>query len=202
MPSKKDIVVLIGLTLFVATLLYLLDSKPRFFFGDSEAYLHTTINGSYPKDRSWLYGTVIRPLIETTGYFKSILMAQRAFRIASIVLLGLTVLYFTGWRIAAVVGILLAALDPLGLFMERSVLTDSLASSFFVALVCALALGSGGWTKRPGTALACFHWRLNGAHPTLGGRVPPSTSCDRSRPLRSWLFALVLAQRGGGHASL
>jgi len=126
----------------------LIDSTPRFFFGDSETYLHSAAAWTFPWDRSWLYGKIIWALVWPTEYFKSILVFQIVLKALSIVLVGLTVYALTGLRSMAFIATGLGVLDPLGLFLERAVLTDSLASSSFVILVCALALGTAGVAQR------------------------------------------------------
>lgn len=102
-----------------------LDPSPRFFLGDSESYLATRIGTWIPPDRSWLYGLGIGQLLQAMHGLGALLLVQTAFAAFALALLGVALLHA---RLALWVVVLIAvavSLEPLMLYYDRAVLTDS-----------------------------------------------------------------------------
>jgi hypothetical protein len=117
--------VLLACCILMRTALLVLDAEPRFFLGDSESYLATRLHGWMPPDRSWLYGLATSAMLEATHRLGSLILLQGLLSAIVIALLGWTLLRagLAFW----VVAVLAAAvsLEPLWLYYDRAVLTDS-----------------------------------------------------------------------------
>lgn len=126
-------------TLFA--LLLALDHLPRFYQGDSIAYLSTGISGWIPPDRSWAYGYASRWLVEVVSSASALVAAQVALLLGAILLLCQTVPYgaATRWPLLAFTAI--AALDPMGQGYARFWLSDTPAATAFLAFTALLAIG-------------------------------------------------------------
>ena len=116
--------------------LFGLDSFPKFFGGDSRCYLWTALSGWIPEDRSFLYGYVIRWVALSTSTLTSLLVLQvLAGAIIAIVSTWICLRIFELPRwIAFIVG-LLCCLDPIQLYWERAVMTETLSLLFYVLLL-------------------------------------------------------------------
>ncbi len=139
------------LFLTLATLILLVvDHVPRFYQGDSTAYLSTGLNGWVPLDRSWAYGPVGRWIVTSCRSSSALIAVQSA-----LLALGLFSLQRALRRHAAgvVLPVLLPCLlvlDPLNQALARFWLTDAPACGLFL---CFLACVPGAaW--RGGAA--CF----------------------------------------------
>jgi hypothetical protein len=116
--------------------LFGLDSLPKFFGGDSRCYLWTALTGWIPEDRSFLYGYMIRWVALSTSTLTSLLVLQVfAGAIIAIVCtwICLRIFELPLW-IAFTVG-LLCCLDPIQLYWERAVMTETLSLLFYVLLL-------------------------------------------------------------------
>ena len=116
--------------------LFGLDSLPKFYAGDSKSYLWTALTGWIPEDRSFLYGYVIRWVALSTSTLTSLLVLQVfAGAIIAIVCtwICLRIFELPLW-IAFTVG-LLCCLDPIQLYWERAVMTETLSLLFYVLLL-------------------------------------------------------------------
>ncbi len=113
-----------------------LDSLPKFYGGDSKSYLWTALSGWIPEDRSFLYGYVIRWVALSTSSLTSLLVFQ-VFAGAIIAIVSawicLRIFELPRW-IAFTVG-LLCCLDPIQLYWERAVMTETLSLLFYVLLL-------------------------------------------------------------------
>jgi hypothetical protein len=116
--------------------LFALDPLPKFYGGDSKSYLWTAISGSIPEDRSYFYGYVIRWVALSTGSLTSLLVVQ--------VLAGAAIAAMCAWLCLRVFGLprwlsfvfgLLCCLDPIQLYWERAVMTETLSLFFYVLLL-------------------------------------------------------------------
>jgi hypothetical protein len=117
-----------------------IDSYPRFLMGDSGSYLYTALTGWIPEDRSFTYGFLIRPLSVLPHSLAPLLLFQTLLGAFSAWILGSCLLqYFEAPRWLAALGALLCAIEPLQLFAERSVLTETV-SIFLFSLVVWLSL--------------------------------------------------------------
>ncbi len=129
-----------------------LDRLPRFYQGDSLAYLTTGLNGWIPPDRSWAYGYGSRWLVEGL-HSAAALVAVQALLLLGAVLLACRVFLAgrgTGWAVLAfaVVG----SLDPLNQAYARFWLSDTPAAAAYIAIVALLAAGVAAPAGR--------YWRL------------------------------------------
>jgi hypothetical protein len=116
--------------------LFGLDSFPKFYGGDSYSYLWTALTGWIPQDRSFLYGYIIRWVALSTSTLTSLLVLQ--------VLAGAIIAIVSAWMclrifelprsIAFTVG-LLCCLEPIQLYWERAVMTETLSLLFYVLLL-------------------------------------------------------------------
>src|SRR4030095_6618066 len=131
------------LTLSLALLkliLYVYDSDPQAFFGDSGSYLTTALIKWIPPDRSFLYGFVIRYLTINSHNLNSVVAVQTlaglgtALCVAAMMTRFFQARFLVAAVIAAAVGV-----EPQQVMYERFVLTESL-SGFFFTLFVLLAL--------------------------------------------------------------
>jgi hypothetical protein len=126
--------------LIVKFVLLAVDSYPRFLIGDSGSYLYTAQTGWIPEDRSFTYGFLIRPLTILPHSLAPLLEFQTLLGAFSSWIVGYCLLqYFEAPRWLAAAGALICAIEPLQLFAERSVLTETV-SIFLFALVVWLSL--------------------------------------------------------------
>src|SRR5215831_3072909 len=61
---------------FIKGLVFLADSQPAYFFGDSESYLATATAKYIPPDRSFLYGLLLRKIALPAQSLKLIVVLQ------------------------------------------------------------------------------------------------------------------------------
>ena len=186
-------------------LLLALDHLPRFYQGNSIAYLSTGMSGWIPPDRSWAYGFASRWLVELLGSVSALVAVQAALLLGAILLLCRTVPYgqATRWPILAFA--VLAALDPMGQGYARFWLSDTPAAAAFLAftalLAASLTMPSGRFRRTvpwlAATGLAAVFVRVAYA-PILigmlaGGAALASLYPARARPprLRRRLLALL-----------
>jgi hypothetical protein len=121
--------------LAVKFLLLILDPLPKFYLGDSFSYIYTATSGWIPSDRSYFYGYVIRWLALWTASLTPLLIVQVC--LGSVVAVTAAWICWTIFELPRWVSFLLGlacCLDPLQLFWERTVMTETI-SLFFYALV-------------------------------------------------------------------
>jgi hypothetical protein len=128
-----------------------LDLLPRFFLGDSIAYLSTDYDLRHwtPPDRSWMFGALVNFLVRRTHGYADYVLLQCGL-LAAMLLTLRRMLWTEGrWPVLAVaVGGLLVAADPLIEIYVRFVMTDFLATAgFFLGLCAVVALLSSN--RRP-----------------------------------------------------
>lgn len=150
-PADRRGGVRIGVVWVLAALLLAgeawVDHLPRFFLGDSVAYLSTDAI-HLPPDPSWAFGLLSRWLLVTSGHHLAFLIAQLGAFLA--VLMGCLTFFDPARgrsRVAYAVFVALACLDPLLGLYARFYMTDLLACLLFVgflACVCRALLGSWG----------------------------------------------------------
>jgi len=133
----------LSLTLSLALLkliLYVYDSDPQVFFGDSGSYLTTALIKWIPPDRSFIYGFVVRFLTINSHSLNSVVATQTLAGIGTALCVAVVLMrYFqTRFAVAAVIATALV-LEPQQLMYERFILTESL-SCFFFTLFILLAL--------------------------------------------------------------
>jgi hypothetical protein len=117
-------------------LLLIVDPLPKFYLGDSFSYIHTATTGWIPADRSYFYGYLIRWLALWTASLTPLLIVQ--------VSLGGAVAIITAWICWTIFELrtwasffigLACCLDPLQLFWERALMTETISLFFFSLLL-------------------------------------------------------------------
>lgn len=134
--------------LFLRGAWLMVDSRPRFFLGDSESYLATAIGVWIPPDRSWIYGLVVNGILGMTHRLTAVIAAQACLSAMSCVataclLRSLNVSSRVAWA-----ALLLQSLDPLTHYFDRSLLTDAPAAAVTwigLALSAAGLAHANGW---------------------------------------------------------
>lgn len=138
--SKRNLTALFLLPFLILAVLLAIDHTPRFYFGDSSVYLRTGVEGHYPTERSWVYGIAARAVMTWSASLDSIVFLQTWIRAAAIGLMAILVAKSTRSTAAAVLMVVFLAIDPLALYCDRAILTDSAATSLFMILLCLVAL--------------------------------------------------------------
>jgi hypothetical protein len=129
------------LVLAIKLLLLWLDPTPKLFLGDSGSYIRTALIGSIPRDRSYLYGDLVRWLAVWPHSFAPLLVVQALASGATAIVFTLICSRFFEMsnRLSFLFG-LLCALDPCQLVWERYVMTETLSLLVYVVvLYCSLA---------------------------------------------------------------
>ena len=116
-------------------LLLALDPLPKLFMGDSASYLYTALSGGVPRDRSFLYGYVIRWSSLWAGTLTSLLILQAFLGAVTAILVAVICRAIFGLAsgLSYLFG-LVCSLDPLQLVWQRYVMTETV-SLFFYALM-------------------------------------------------------------------
>jgi hypothetical protein len=124
--------ILAAILSFIKLVIFVLDSSPQVYLGDSMSYLTTAMLGWIPPDRSFVYGYVVYALTTRSRSLSSLVAVQTVAGIAtSLLTAGLLVRYFrTSFAIAAAAAIAIT-LEPQQLLFERFVMTESLSTAVF-----------------------------------------------------------------------
>jgi hypothetical protein len=124
--------VLAAILSFMKLVIFVLDSSPQVYLGDSMSYLATAMLGWIPPDRSFVYGYVVYGLTTRSLSLSSLVAVQTVAGIAtSLLTAGILVRYFrTSFTIAAAAAIAIT-LEPQQLLFERFVMTESLSTAVF-----------------------------------------------------------------------
>jgi hypothetical protein len=124
------------LTLALLAIEITVDHVPRFYQGDSVAYL-STIVGGLPPDRSWLFGLAVHGLLVVTHGYLSYLLIQAGLLLL-VAMACATCLAGGGrtWAFAFFVAAI--CLDPMLSIYERFYMSDLLACLLFVAFLVGL----------------------------------------------------------------
>ncbi|HEY1769650.1 MAG TPA: hypothetical protein VGG02_05290 [Chthoniobacterales bacterium] len=113
-----------------------LDPLPKFYMGDSMSYLWTAISGWIPEDRSYFYGYVIRWVALSSASLTPLLLLQAgAGAITSIVCGAICLRVFRLSRAVSYMFGFICSIDPLQLFWERSVMTESVSLVIYAFVV-------------------------------------------------------------------
>ena len=133
----------LGLTLSIFclhSLVYILDSRVQFFWGDSASYLWTAVDGYIPQDRSFVYGFLIRFLTGASQDLTSLVWFQiLLFCLSSLIFAIVLREYFKISGRTVVVATLAASALPLHMIWTRYVMTESVAL-FLLSLFLLLSL--------------------------------------------------------------
>jgi len=125
---------------FAKLVIYIFDSNPQVYLGDSMSYLTTAMQNWIPPDRSFVYGFLVHDLTSRARSLSSLVATQTSAGIATALLAAVILVRFmrAPFAIAAAIAIALA-LEPQQLLYERFVMTESLSTAVF-ALFVLLAL--------------------------------------------------------------
>jgi len=166
--GRRQIALVLLAILGAKLMILLLDPNPRFFLWDSVTYLRGAIDGTLPRDRSFLYSLLIGAIAVPTHSLHALVIAQSLAGVASAFFVYLIVRVFLGVRFAfALIAALLVAIEPGQLFYERMVMAEAFGSAIWLGfLLLVLAYVRDGRTIwLPAIALAgiaAIGFRLNG----------------------------------------
>lgn len=125
----------LALILFLALVklvVFVFDSNPQVFLGDSMSYLNTAMNEWIPPDRSFLYGFVMHDLTSRARSLSSLVAAQSFAGVLTALLLAvLLVRYFRVPFAAAAAAAVFLAIEPQQLLYERFLLTEAFSTAIF-----------------------------------------------------------------------
>ncbi len=128
--------ILLIVALSIKLAIYFLDSAPMFFLGDSEAYINTALRGWIPPDRSFVYGYIIRLIAVTTHSLQNLVLFQTILSALTAVIVAYILKSFfvvsRKWAFGATV---LCTIEPLQLFYERYVMTETVTLFIFAVLI-------------------------------------------------------------------
>jgi len=138
--SMQNWLIFISFLFAVKYSFYLIDSFPLFFLGDSGSYIHTSLTGWIPPDRSFMYGYVIRILTVYVHSLQPLVIVQILLSIFTAYIMLFSFSYF--FKLTPGVVYLLGFLfviDPYQLLYERSVMTENM-SLFILSLYLLVSL--------------------------------------------------------------
>jgi Dolichyl-phosphate-mannose-protein mannosyltransferase len=143
-------VLLVSACVALKIALILLDDNARLFLGDSGTYLWSAVSLQMPTDRSYTYPLFIRAVALPFASITPLLWAQTLCGVATAVMIAwLLRRVFAVRRCVALIAALLVTLDPMQLFYERMVMTESLSTCVLVASLCVAVAyvrsGRVGW---------------------------------------------------------
>ncbi len=140
-PPRQVLRIAAAVATVLSLLALALDRLPRFYQGDSLAYLTTGLNGWIPPDRSWAYGYATRWLVEGTGSAAALAAVQTLLMLGAVLLSCRAFLEGKGTRWAILAFAVIASLDPLNQAYTRFWLSDTPAAAAYVAIIAVLAAG-------------------------------------------------------------
>jgi hypothetical protein len=166
--DRRHIIFVLLAILGLKLMLLLIDPNPRFFLWDSVTYLRGAIDGTLPRDRSFLYSLLIGAIAVPLHSLHALVIAQTLAGVVGAFCVYLIVRVFLNVRFeVALVAALLVAIEPGQLFYERMVMAEAFGSAIWLGfLVLVLAYVRDGRTVwLPAIAVAgilAVAFRLNG----------------------------------------
>jgi hypothetical protein len=144
--EHREWLLVLAMVVVVKAAMLVADPDPRFFMGDSAAYVKSAVEGWVPRDRSFAYGGLIWLTAVLPHTLHGLVLAQTAAGIASTLLVFLIVRQLLGIAFPfAAAAAVLVALEPAQLFYERMVMTETFAGTNWLAFVaCVLAYARDG----------------------------------------------------------
>jgi hypothetical protein len=141
--------VLLGV-LAIKLVLLGLDPDPRFFLGDSAAYLRSALEWWVPRDRSFTYGALIWLTAVLPRSLHGLVLAQTVAGVASALLVFAIARVQLGVRaLPAAAAALLVAVEPAQLFYERMVMAEAFGGLVWLCFLAACLQyardGRGRW---------------------------------------------------------
>lgn len=168
-PSGRSHIALTLLTLVAVKLAILMhDTNPRFFLWDSVTYLRGALDGSLPRDRSFMYSLLIGAIAVPSHSLHALVIAQSLAGVASAFFVYVILRTFLAVRFeVALIAALLVAIEPSQLFYERMVMAEAFGSAIWLGfLVLVLAYvrdGRSFWLPAIAVAgIMAIAFRLNG----------------------------------------
>lgn len=165
----RSFIALTLLTLVAVKLaILMLDTNPRFFLWDSVTYLRGALDGTLPRDRSFLYSILIGVIAVPSHSLHALVIAQSLAGVASAFFVYLILRAFLAVRFeVALIAALLVAIEPSQLFYERMVMAEAFGSAIWLGfLVLVLAYvrdGRSFWLPLIAVAgITAIAFRLNG----------------------------------------
>lgn len=112
------------------------DPLPKLFMGDSASYLHSALSGEGLRDRSFVYGYVIRWSSLWAGTLTSLLILQTFLGAVTAILVAVICRAIFGLAsgLSYLFG-LVCALDPLQLVWQRYVMTETISLFFYAFML-------------------------------------------------------------------
>ncbi len=124
-------------SLTVKVVMILIDDRVRLFMGDSATYLWSAVSLHVPSDRSYTYPLFIRAVASPFVSITPLLWAQTLCGVATAAMVAWLLRdVFEVRRGVALCAALLVSLDPMQLFYERMVMTESLSTCVLMASLC------------------------------------------------------------------
>jgi len=166
--NRRQIAFALLAILGLKLVILLIDPNPRFFLWDSVTYLQGAIDGTLPRDRSFLYSLLIGAIAVPLHSLHALVIAQSLAGVASAFFVYLIARVFLDLRFeVALIAALLVAIEPGQLFYERMVMAEAFGSAIWLGfLVLVLAYVRDGRTVwLPAIAVAgilAVAFRLNG----------------------------------------
>jgi 4-amino-4-deoxy-L-arabinose transferase-like glycosyltransferase len=141
--------------LLIRVCILALDSRPRFFLGDSMSYLETGFGRFIPNDRSWMYGLLINALIRGSHSLTSVILLQSITSSLLCTSVAVLCLRMGVRKWLAWMTLILLSLDPLLLYYDRSIMTDAPGTMAVVLglLLAADSMIHESWWSWCGSAL-------------------------------------------------
>lgn len=133
--AENSVARIILVIISIKLVFFFLDSLPQFFLGDSQGYICTAIDDWIPPDRSFFYGYIIRFVTFLSHSLTSLVMAQVIASCISCILLAYIFRLMSFPVHYIITGCVAFAVEPLQLFYERYVMTETFSLMFFVLFV-------------------------------------------------------------------
>jgi len=135
-PQQTHWYALAAFLAFAKIVLFVLDSNPQVFLGDSMSYLVTAMLEWIPPDRSFIYGYIVYGLTARSRSLSSLVAVQTVAGIATSLLTAvILVRYFRASFAIAAAFAIAVALEPQQLLYERFVMTESLSTMVFAVFL-------------------------------------------------------------------
>ncbi len=177
--------------------------------GDSATYLWSAMSLDVPNDRSFTYPLFIREIALRFASIRPLLWTQTLCGLATAAMIAwLLRTIFTVRRSVAFVAAMLVSLDPMQLFYERMVMTESLSTCVLIASLCVAVayVGSGRvWLLVTCVALGIASASLRVGLVPLACALSAAAVLSRwnraSRAQIVWHLAIALALTCATHAA-
>ena len=162
-----------------------LDRQPRFLLGDSQSYLVTAFEKWVPPDRSFSYGLLLRRLVTKSRSLARLVLVQSLIGTLHCLLLAWILDRFFQVRWSLILpSALLCAAEPIQLFMERYVMTETVSG---LALALTLVAGLSYVQRSHILLLAAFHAAAIGLVSLRLSHLPLVATATFLLPILAWM---------------